>query len=281
MRSLGIPAVRWSSRIPYGGGGSQGMSSTPPRPCSPVPRGRWWSTGQAGPGREALRAGPVAPEPVSGHSGTTAMQWATPFGVLTPASWMSFESTRYMHETGTTSADFGRAVVQFRAYAATNPAAYFHGRPITWTTTRPAVDRRTGHPAVRLLPGDRRCGRDGRHRRKNGRPTPRPGEIAAAASFAVFEEEVASNHYRPDLPASTGRGGGGEPVPPAGIERADVDVAMIYDAFTPMFFLQLEALGSAATARRRTSWPTGTSGPPAPCRATPTAGSSARPTSTG
>ena len=49
------------------------------------------------------------------------MQWCSPFGVLTPASWMSLNATRYMHTYGVTSEDFGRAVVQFRAYAATNP----------------------------------------------------------------------------------------------------------------------------------------------------------------
>ena len=36
-----------------------------------------------------------------------------------------------MHDFGVTSADFGRAVVQLRAYAATNPAAWGYQNPIT------------------------------------------------------------------------------------------------------------------------------------------------------
>ena len=40
-----------------------------------------------------------------------------PYGVLTPASWMALNATRYMHTYGVTSADIGRAVVQLRAFA--------------------------------------------------------------------------------------------------------------------------------------------------------------------
>ena len=50
---------------------------------------------------------------------------------LTPASWMALNATRYMHDFGVTSDDFGRAVVQLRAYAATNPAAWGYQKPIT------------------------------------------------------------------------------------------------------------------------------------------------------
>jgi acetyl-CoA acetyltransferase len=44
---------------------------------------------------------------------------------------MAFNAVRYMHQFDVTSEDFGRAVVQLRAYAATNPNARFYGRPIT------------------------------------------------------------------------------------------------------------------------------------------------------
>ena len=32
------------------------------------------------------------------HAGTTASQWCTPHGALTPASWIAFNATRYMHQ---------------------------------------------------------------------------------------------------------------------------------------------------------------------------------------
>ncbi len=38
---------------------------------------------------------------------------------------------RYMHRYGATNEDFGRYTVVARRHAATNPHAWFHGRPIT------------------------------------------------------------------------------------------------------------------------------------------------------
>src|SRR5258706_2866659 len=38
---------------------------------------------------------------------------------------------RYMHEYGATSEDFGRISVADRKHAATNPKAWFYGKPIT------------------------------------------------------------------------------------------------------------------------------------------------------
>ena len=38
---------------------------------------------------------------------------------------------RYLHAYGLTPEAFGHVAVIDRAYAATNPAAYFHGKPIT------------------------------------------------------------------------------------------------------------------------------------------------------
>ena len=38
---------------------------------------------------------------------------------------------RYLHVTGATTEDFGRVAVADRRHAATNPAAWFYGKPIT------------------------------------------------------------------------------------------------------------------------------------------------------
>src|ERR1700681_374125 len=132
VRSLGVEQVTFSSRVPYGGGGSVGVLlhaalavATGAANVVVVYRA---IRARSGPARFGSAKG--SPSPTSGHSGTTAMQWCMPFGVLTPASWMSLNATRYMHQYGVTSEDFGRAVVQLREYAATNPNAHFFGRPI-------------------------------------------------------------------------------------------------------------------------------------------------------
>lgn len=60
-----------------------------------------------------------------------ALGWALPFGLLTPASWVAMAAQRYLHAYGLGPEAFGHVAVMDRAYAATNPAAYFHGKPIT------------------------------------------------------------------------------------------------------------------------------------------------------
>src|SRR5687767_5034335 len=52
-------------------------------------------------------------------------------GLGTPAATVAMVARRYMHEFGATSADFGRVAVADRKHAATNPRAWFYGRPIT------------------------------------------------------------------------------------------------------------------------------------------------------
>ncbi len=60
----------------------------------------------------------------------------------------------------------------------------------------------------------------------------------------LFEEEIGSNHYRPDLATMDGSVALAHQLfDTTGITRDDIDVAMIYDAFSPILFLQLEGLG--------------------------------------
>jgi acetyl-CoA acetyltransferase len=70
-----------------------------------------------------------------------------------------------------------------------------------------------------------------------------PVQIVSAAAAGIFEEEIASNHYRPDLAVMDGSVELAERLFGAGITRDEIDVAMIYDAFTPVLFMQLEGLG--------------------------------------
>jgi acetyl-CoA acetyltransferase len=188
----------------------------------------------------------TAVSPTSQHSGSTAMQWAMPYGVLTPASWMAFNSTRYMHTYGVTSADIGRAVVQLRAYAATNPAAWGFGNPITLEDHQ--ASRWIAEPCIHLLDCCQET--DGSvalvmtSAERAADLTPVPVVIGAAAGAALFEQEIASDHYRPDLSIMDGSVALARRLFDGfGFSRDDIDVAMIYDAFSPILLMQLEALG--------------------------------------
>jgi len=174
------------------------------------------------------------------------MQWCMPFGVLTPASWMAFNSVRYMHEFGVTSADIGRAVVQLRAYAATNPAAWGYERPITLDDHQSS--RWIVEPCIHLLDCCQET--DGSvalviTSPERAQDLPNPAvRIAAAATAGLFEQEIASDHYRPDLSVMEGSVAlASRLFDRGGFRRDDIDVALIYDAFSPILLMQLEALG--------------------------------------
>jgi acetyl-CoA acetyltransferase len=174
------------------------------------------------------------------------MQWCMPYGVLTPASWMALNATRYMHTYGVTSADIGRAVVQLRAFAETNPAAWGYQRPMTLEDHQSS--RWIAEPCIRLLDCCQET--DGSvalviTSRERASDVPNPSVlIAAAAGAGLFEQEIASDHYRPDLSVMDGSVALGRRLfERSGFRRADLDAAMIYDAFSPILLMQLEALG--------------------------------------
>jgi acetyl-CoA acetyltransferase len=247
-RSVGIEEVNFSSRVPYGGGGSVGVLQ---HAAAAVAAGTAevvvaYRAIRARSGATRFGSAKTAPTPTSGHSGTTAMQWCMPFGVLTPASWMALNSVRYMHEFGVESADFGRAVVQFREYAATNPAAWGYQNPITLEEHQES--RWIVEPCIHLLDCCQET--DGSvalviTSPQRARDLPHtPVHIATSSTAGLFEQEIASDHYRPNLAIMEGTAALGRRLfEDAGFSRNDIDIALIYDAFSPILLMQLEGLG--------------------------------------
>jgi acetyl-CoA acetyltransferase len=248
VRSVGIAEVAYSSRVPYGGGGSMGVLL---HAASAVASGAAevvvaYRAIRARSGATRFGGAKVTPSPTSGHAGTTAMQWCMPFGVLTPASWMALNSTRYMHQFGVRSEDIGRAVVQLRAYALTNPAAWGYQRPMTLEDHQ--ASRWIAEPCIHLLDCCQET--DGSvavvitSRERASHLPQLPVAIGAAAGAGLFEQEIASDHYRGDLSVMEGSVALARRLFGSfGFDREDIDVAMIYDAFSPILLMQLEALG--------------------------------------
>ena len=248
VRSVGLEEITWSSRVPYGGGGSMGVLS---HAAGAIVAGIAdvvvaYRAIRARSGATRFGGAKVAPSPSSNHSGTTAMQWAMPMGALTPASWMALNATRYMHEFGVTNEDFGRAVVQLRAYAETNPAAWGYQRPMSLADHQES--RWIVEPCIRLFDCCQET--DGSvalvitSAERAGDLPNVPVRVAAASAAGLFEQEIASDHYRPDLSVMDGSVALAEQLfGRGGFARDDVDAAMIYDAFSPILLMQLEALG--------------------------------------
>lgn len=174
-----------------------------------------------------------------------ALGWSLPFGLLTPASWVAMAAQRYLHAYGLTPEAFGHVAVVDRRHAATNPAAYFYGRPITLDDH--AASRWIVEP-LRLLDccqetdgGQAIVVTTTERARDLRRP---PAVITAAAQGAGRRQEGMTSFYRDDLTGLPEMGVVARQLwRTSGLTPAEMDVAILYDHFTPFVLMQLEEFG--------------------------------------
>lgn len=241
-RTLGIPELRYSARTRGGGGGS---CATIQLAASAVISGAANAVliYRAFNERSGRRFG--QPQPGSGNR-PGAMDWYLPFGLDTPAKFYGLWFQRYMFRYGVTNEDFGRYSVVARRHAATNPNAWFYRRPITLEDHQQS--RWIVEPILRLLDCCQES--DGgvalvvtRADRAPDLPSPPVGIAAAAQSHLVPGDEM-FNYYHQDISTFPEAAALGAALRvQAGISVADIDTALIYENFSPIVFLQLEALG--------------------------------------
>lgn len=177
-----------------------------------------------------------------------ALGWNLPFGLLTPASWVAMAAQRYLHTYGLTPEAFGHVAVTDRRHAARNPAAYFHGKPITLADH--AASRWIVEP-LRLLDccqetdGGQAIVVTSAERARDLRQP--PAVIVAAAQGAGRSQEQMTSFYRDDLTGLPEMGVVARQLwRTSGLSPADVDVAILYDHFTPFVLMQLEEFGFCA-----------------------------------
>jgi len=171
--------------------------------------------------------------------------WYAPFGLLTPASWVAMFAQRYMHVTGADTTAFGAVAVADRKHAATNPAAWFYGRPITLEDHQSS--RWIVEP-LRLLDCCQET--DGAQalvvtslERSRDLKTP-PVVIEAAAQGSADQQDMMTSYYRDDMTGLPEMGVVAEQLwQMAGVGPVDVQTAVLYDHFTPFVLCQLEELG--------------------------------------
>ena len=169
-RELGMKEMRFFSRINYGGGAA----------CATVQQAAMAvATGVA----DVVVASAASTSDRRARFGQFSLAaatqvntngldnaWSYPMGLGTPAATVAMQARRYMHEYGATSADFGRSPWPTAGTRPTTRSVLL--RQADHARGPPGLpdDRRPAAPA-RLLPGDRRRGRDRRHL---GRAGPRP-----------------------------------------------------------------------------------------------------------
>ncbi|MEU7224926.1 lipid-transfer protein [Streptomyces chrestomyceticus] len=177
-----------------------------------------------------------------------ALGWNLPAGLLTPASWVAMAAQRYLYAYGLTPEAFGQVAVVGRRHAARNPAAYFHGRPITLADH--AASRWIVEP-LRLLDccqetdgGQALVVTSLARARDLRRP---PAVIRAAAQGAGRAQEQMTSYYRDGLTGLPESAVVARQLwRTSGLRPADIDVGILYDHFTPFVLMQLEEFGFCA-----------------------------------
>ena len=247
-RGLGIPEVRFTATLTGGGGGAAGSLGLA---AAAITSGHasvvvsLMSLQQPPTGRFGAA---FATKGTGGYSrpADPETDFVAPHGLFAPGQMFSMLAKRHMHLYGTRREAFGEIAISTRDNAVRRPTARFRD-PITmddYLNARMISDplclfdytqENDGAVAVITTSVDR--ARDLRQR---------PVSIVASAHGAAGkwgqaitwmgmpDEYFASSGHRPVASAVYER---------AGLTAADIDVALLYDHFTPMVLMQLEDYG--------------------------------------
>jgi len=174
-----------------------------------------------------------------------AMSRVSSFGHMTPAAWVAMFARRYMYEYGATSEDFGRVSVADRKHAATNPKAWFFGKPITLEdhqASRLIVDPLRLLDCCQETDGGQALVVTTVERARDLAQV--PAVVAGAAQGSAKGQESMISYYRDDIAGLPEMGLVAQQLwQQAGITPDDVQTAVIYDHFTPFVLQQLEEFG--------------------------------------
>lgn len=236
---LGIPALRWTARAPFGGAGA---CATVQMAAAAVASGAAnavliYRAFNERSGFRFGQPGAYLPQGPDHH---------VMFGLDTPAKIYALWYQRYMYKYGVTNEDLGRYVVVAREHAATNPAAWFYQRPITLEQHQHS--RWIVEPILRLLDCCQES--DGGvalivTSAERARDLRQPGvRILAATQAHLKGGRIMFDYYRSDLDDyEEVQHNTRQMFQATGLTPDDIDVAMIYENFSPIVLMALEGHG--------------------------------------
>jgi acetyl-CoA acetyltransferase len=246
LRSLGLPNLRFFAEIPHGGGAACGTVA-----CAAAAVASGMAdvvvTFRSLNERSERRFGESS---LGGGLGGW-MQYYLPHGLVTPAQWVAIFAQRYLYEYGHTTDEFGRVSVLCRKHAATNPHAMMYERPITLEDHK--ASRWISEPLRLLdctLDTDGACAAIVVSAEKAGRLRSKFAYIAAAAQGTGSQTEMMTSYQRMSLTrleeaAATAH----ELYRIAEMTPEDIQMAQVYDHFTPFVLMALEAYSFAAPGK--------------------------------
>lgn len=180
-----------------------------------------------------------ASNPPPGVGMTRQSPWEAPYKPLAPISSYALATSRHMHLYGTTREQLAEVAVAARQWAQLNPEAAVRD-PLSVgdvlgarmvsdpLTVRDCCLFNDGAAAIVLVRTDR------------AKDCAKPPVPVLGAAHAVTHREISS---MPDLTVTGAAISGAQAFAQAGVTAADMDVVMLYDAFTITPILFLEDLG--------------------------------------
>ena len=237
-RNLGIENLRFFADVAYGGGAGCGAVGHAAMAIA---------TGQAETvvvWRARNRGSGGRPWASKGNRISGEFQWFLPFGLSRPVDQIAMLTRRHMIEYGSTQEHLGAVAVAFREHAQANPGALMHGKPMTlddylaarWISEPLRLFdcclETDGALAVVLTSAAR--ARDCRH----------PAALVSGYAQGIGPEHVVmANYFTPDPLVSPGHYAAPDLWRAAGMGPEDIDCVQLYDAFSPLVVISLEAFG--------------------------------------
>jgi acetyl-CoA acetyltransferase len=238
-RSVGLGDITYFSQVGFGGGAGCGVIGQAAMAIA---------TGQCNVAvawRARKRADPTSrPWAQAQARIADSWQWTRPFGIIRPVDEIAMLTRRYMHEYGGTREHLANIAIAFRKHAARNPASTMGHKPLTrddymnarWISEPLCLFdnclETDGALAVVLVSAERA--------RDCQQP---PAYIHAFAQGLPPQHQTMTNFFTDDPlrgPAWTAARLMWEK---ADVGPADVHVAQLYDAFSPLIILSLEGYG--------------------------------------
>jgi len=238
-RNVGLGDITWFSQVGYGGGAGCAVVGNA---AMAVATGQcqvavaWRSRKR---GARTSRPWAQVRERITG-----AGQWSRPWGLLRPVDEIAMLTRRYMHEYGATREHLADVAVAFRAHANRNPAALMFDRPLSrddymsarWISEPLCLYdnclETDGAVAMVLVAADR------------ARDLPQPPVLVHSFAQGLnTQHQTMTNYFRDDPLEGPAWACAKLLWRHADIGPDDIDVAQLYDAFSPLILLSLEGYG--------------------------------------
>jgi acetyl-CoA acetyltransferase len=235
-RNLGLGDVTWFSQVGYGGGAGCGVVGHAAVAVA---------TGQANVAVawRSRKRGAAASRPWSQVASRVggSHQWSRPFGLLRPVDEIAMLARRYFHEFGGTREQLAAVAVTVRQHANRNPAAMMYEKPLTveqylearWISEPLCLFdnclESDGAAAVVIVSAERARDLD-----------VSPAFIHSFAQSIPQQHQVMTNYFGDDPLKGPAWACADLLWKNADLTPADVDVAQLYDAFSPLVPLSLE-----------------------------------------